>query len=414
MDRLGRPRRDILAYALPGFATSDRTRTNASRLSAALGVDLTEIDITPTARLMLSELGHPFARGIPLYDITFENVQAGLRTDYLFRAANQRGGLVLGTGDLSEIALGWSTYGVGDHMSHYNVNSGIPKTLIQHLIRWVVTTNQFSDDVSHTLARVLNTVISPELIPAAPGEPPQSTQTTIGPYDLHDFFLFHALRYGFTPSKTAFIAWHAWHDPAGGDWPPGYPPSTRVAYQLPDIRQWLTVFVERFFGFSQFKRSAMPNGPKVSLGGSLSPPGETGARPRTPPPASGSTNSSAMSPPHTGNDRPAVLWERGPRAARGPARRPSLQLEDPALSRTSSHRQMLRWKDSRRVFRETPTAEHISGSDSRDLGGKVPSTMVSCTRSATRSAVPVAQCAGVSVRGSSVRPPRTTTARWMR
>ncbi|WP_172650619.1 NAD(+) synthase [Rhodococcus opacus] len=274
MDRLGRPRRDILAYALPGFATSDRTRTNASRLSAALGVDLTEIDITPTARLMLSELGHPFARGIPLYDITFENVQAGLRTDYLFRAANQRGGLVLGTGDLSEIALGWSTYGVGDHMSHYNVNSGIPKTLIQHLIRWVVTTNQFSDDVSHTLGRVLNTVISPELIPAAPGEPPQSTQTTIGPYDLHDFFLFHALRYGFTPSKTAFIAWHAWHDPAGGDWPPGYPPSTRVAYQLPDIRQWLTVFVERFFGFSQFKRSAMPNGPKVSLGGSLSPRGD--------------------------------------------------------------------------------------------------------------------------------------------
>ncbi|ATQ30866.1 NAD(+) synthase [Rhodococcus ruber] len=274
MDRLGRPREDVLAFTLPGFATSDRTRENARRLCRALGVTLEEIDITRAARVMLEDLGHPFARGERVYDITFENIQAGLRTDYLFRAANQRGGLVLGTGDLSEIALGWSTYGVGDQMSHYNVNAGVPKTLIQHLIRWVVSSGQFHAEVGTVLEAVLGTEISPELVPVGEGETPQSTQAAIGPYDLHDFFLFQVLRFGFRPSKIAYLAWQAWHETGAGDWPAGHPEHARRAYDLPEIRRWLGVFVQRFFAFSQFKRSAMPNGPKVAAGGSLSPRGD--------------------------------------------------------------------------------------------------------------------------------------------
>jgi NAD+ synthase (glutamine-hydrolysing) len=271
MDRAGRPRSDILAFTLPGFATSDHTKDNAHKLMRALGVTAAELDITPTARLMLQEMGHPFASGEPVYDITFENVQAGLRTDYLFRLANQHGGIVLGTGDLSELALGWCTYGVGDQMSHYNVNSGVPKTLIQHLIRWVISSGQFDEETDETLAAILDTEISPELVP---GEELQSTESKIGPYALHDFTLFHVLRYGFRPSKIAFLAWHAWHDREAGAWPPNFPEPKRVAYDLPEIRQWLEVFCRRFFAFAQFKRSAMPNGPKVSAGGSLSPRGD--------------------------------------------------------------------------------------------------------------------------------------------
>jgi NAD+ synthase (glutamine-hydrolysing) len=271
MDRAGRPRSDILAWTLPGFATSDHTKDNAHKLMNSLGVSAAELDITPTARLMLKEMGHPFASGEPVYDVTFENVQAGLRTDYLFRLANQRGGIVLGTGDLSELALGWSTYGVGDQMSHYNVNGGVPKTLIQHLIRWVISSGQFDEETGKTLAAILDTEISPELVP---GEEMQSTESKIGPYALHDFTLFHVLRYGFRPSKIAFLAWHAWHDAEAGAWPPGFPEAKRVAYDLPEIRQWLEVFCRRFFAFAQFKRSAMPNGPKVSAGGSLSPRGD--------------------------------------------------------------------------------------------------------------------------------------------
>ncbi|KUN10587.1 NAD synthetase [Streptomyces yokosukanensis] len=271
MDRAGRPRSDILAFTLPGFATSDHTKDNAHRLMRALGVTAAELDITPTARLMLKEIGHPFAAGEPVYDVTFENVQAGLRTDYLFRLANQRGGIVLGTGDLSELALGWSTYGVGDQMSHYNVNSGVPKTLIQHLIRWVIGSEQFGDETGKILAAILDTEISPELVP---GEEMQSTESKIGPYALHDFTLFHVLRHGFRPSKIAFLAWHAWHDREAGAWPPGFPEADRGAYDLAEIRRWLEVFIRRFFAFSQFKRSAMPNGPKVSAGGSLSPRGD--------------------------------------------------------------------------------------------------------------------------------------------
>jgi len=213
-----------------------------------------------------------------VYDVTFENVQAGLRTDYLFRLANQRGGIVLGTGDLSELALGWSTYGVGDQMSHYNVNGGIPKTFIQHLIRWVIGSGQVEDDprgeANRTLQEIVDQEITPELIPTEAGKKPQATEDTIGPYALQDFTLFHVLRFGFRPSKIAFLAMHAWVDASVGEWPPGYPDERHVAYDLPTIRRWLVVFINRFFGFSQFKRSAMPNGPKVAAGGALSPRGD--------------------------------------------------------------------------------------------------------------------------------------------
>ncbi len=274
MDRERRPRSDILAFTLPGFATGEHTRNNAVALSQALGVSFAEIDIRSTATLMLSEMGHPFASGQPVYDVTFENVQAGLRTDYLFRIANQRGGIVLGTGDLSELALGWSTYGVGDQMSHYNVNAGVPKTLIQHLIRWVIASGQFDDAVAVILQSVLDTEITPELVPVGDGEQVQSSEAKVGPYPLQDFTLFHVLRYGFRPAKIAFLAARAWGDPRRGDWPPGYPPDKRPAYSLAEIRQWLAVFAQRYYSFSQFKRSAMPNGPKVSHGGSLSPRGD--------------------------------------------------------------------------------------------------------------------------------------------
>jgi NAD+ synthase (glutamine-hydrolysing) len=274
MDREGRPRSDILGFTLPGFATGERTKGNALRLMRALGVTWEELDITDTARLMLKNLGHPFSAGEPAYDVTFENVQAGLRTDYLFRAANQRDGIVLGTGDLSELALGWCTYGVGDQMSHYNVNGGVPKTLIQHLIRWVASSKQFDAEVNDVLLDVLDTEITPELVPTGEDEEVQSSEAKVGPYALQDFTLFHVLRFGFRPSKIAFLAWHAWSDPAVGAWPPGYPVDERPSYNLAEIKHWLEVFAQRFYQFSQFKRSALPNGPKVSHGGSLSPRGD--------------------------------------------------------------------------------------------------------------------------------------------
>jgi NAD+ synthase (glutamine-hydrolysing) len=274
MDLLGQPRTDILAYTLPGFGTSEGTKRNAHRLMKALGVTARELDIRPAARQMLVDLGHPFGRGEPVYDITFENVQAGLRTDYLFRAANQQGGFVLGTGDLSELGLGWCTYGVGDQMSHYNVNAGVPKTLIQHLIRWVISSHQFDHEVGSILEAILDTEISPELVPAGADQALQSTEGKIGPYELQDFNLFYTLRYGFCPSKIAFMALAAWTDREHGPWPPGFPSERRHQYGLSEIRRWLEVFIQRFFGFSQFKRSAMPNGPKVSAGGSLSPRGD--------------------------------------------------------------------------------------------------------------------------------------------
>ena len=273
-DLLGLPRGNILAYTMPGFATSDHTKANAIKLMQALGVTWHELDIRPAASLMLKDIGHPFASGELRYDATFENVQAGLRTDYLFRLANQHNGIVIGTGDLSELALGWCTYGVCDQMAHYNVNAGVPKTLIQHLIRWAVASGQFAAPVPETLDAILATEISPELIPTREGETPQSTEAVVGPYALQDFSLFYTLRQGFPPSKIAFLALHAWADAAHGAWPPGFPADRRMAYDLPQIRHWLGVFLKRFFAFSQFKRSAMPNGPKVSAGGSLSPRGD--------------------------------------------------------------------------------------------------------------------------------------------
>ncbi|OBH63706.1 NAD(+) synthase [Mycobacterium colombiense] len=274
MDREQRPRSDILAFTLPGFATGEHTKRNAEELCRTLGVTFSEIDIRETAALMLKEMDHPFARGEKLYDVTFENVQAGLRTDYLFRLANQRGGIVLGTGDLSELGLGWSTYGVGDQMSHYNVNGGVPKTLVQHLIRWVISSEQFEPAVSEVLQSVLDTEITPELVPSGEEEELQSSEAKVGPFALQDFSLFHVLRFGFRPSKIAFLAWHAWSDPEHGIWPPGFPEDKRPSYSLKEIRHWLQVFVQRFYSFSQFKRSALPNGPKVSHGGSLSPRGD--------------------------------------------------------------------------------------------------------------------------------------------
>ncbi len=277
MDRLDRPRTNILAYTMPGFATSEVTLTNARSLMRALGVTAGEIDIRPSCMQMLRDIGHPFARGEPVYDVTFENVQAGDRASHLFRLANMHNALVVGTGDLSELALGWATYGVGDHMSHYNVNASVPKTLIQHLIRWVADSGQFDEATSAILRSILSTEISPELVPPDDSDrsrPAQSTQAIIGPYELQDFNLFYITRYGFRPSKVAFLAWNAWRDAGRGDWVPGLPGDERRQYDLATIRRWLEVFLWRFFKTSQFKRSALPNGPKVGSGGSLSPRGD--------------------------------------------------------------------------------------------------------------------------------------------
>ena len=253
VDELKLPRKNILAFTMPGFATGSRTRNQAWQLMRAIGATAEEIDIRPSCMQMLKDLGHPFAKGRKVYDVTFENVQAGERASHLFRLANQREGMVIGTGDLSELALGWATYGVGDQMAHYNVNSSVPKTLIQHLVGWIAESDEFSADVKRALRRVLDTEITPELVPGT-----QRTEDVIGPYELQDFNLYYVLRFGYSPSKVAFLAWSAW----------------RGKYKLPVIRKWLGVFLKRFFGNSQFKRSAMPNGPKVGSGGSLSPRGD--------------------------------------------------------------------------------------------------------------------------------------------
>jgi NAD+ synthase (glutamine-hydrolysing) len=277
MDRMGLPRRNILAYTMPGFATSDTTLKNARRLMESLEVTAGEIDITPACMQMFRDIGHPFAIGKKVYDVTFENVQAGERTSHLFRLANLHNGMVLGTGDLSELALGWMTYGVGDHMSHYNVNVSVPKTLIQYLIRWVVSSRQFTTETSATLESILETEISPELVPHATGDstrPAQRTAESIGPYELQDFNLYYISRYGFRPSKVAFLSHAAWGDKTRGQWPELVPDDKRIDYNLPAIRKWLEVFLHRFFKISQFKRSAIPNGPKVGSGGSLSPRGD--------------------------------------------------------------------------------------------------------------------------------------------
>ncbi len=275
MGRLDRPRDQILAVTMPGFATSERTRTNAWELMRTLGVEAREIDIRESCLQMFRDIDHPFARGEKVYDVTFENVQAGERTSHLFRLANLNGGLVVGTGDLSELALGWATYGVGDHMSHYAVNSSVPKTLIQYLIRWVATTEAFGSDASKVLLDILDTEISPELVPGDDDKTPsQRSEDTIGPYELQDFHLYYLSRYGLRPSTVAWLAEQAWSVETRGEWPDDLPVAKRHQYDRTEIVRWLRVFLGRFFGTSQFKRSCIPNGPKVGSGGSLSPRGD--------------------------------------------------------------------------------------------------------------------------------------------
>jgi NAD+ synthase (glutamine-hydrolysing) len=271
-DLMKRPRTDIIGVTMPGFATTAGTKSSAHALMTELGVDAREVDIKPLAMQMFKDLGHPFARGEKVYDVTFENVQAGLRTDYLFRLANQEGGMVVGTGDLSELALGWTTYGVGDHMSHYNVNASVAKSLVQHLIRWSASSGNYSEGAAKVMRAILAQTISPELIPAGKDGAIQSTEDTIGPYNLHDFFLYQTIRCGASPSRIAFLAHAAWGDAKTGDWPTHV--EDKVAYALPEIVKWLEVFAKRLFITSQFKRSVAPNGPKITNGGSLSPRGD--------------------------------------------------------------------------------------------------------------------------------------------
>jgi NAD+ synthase (glutamine-hydrolysing) len=274
MDRLGLPRANILAYTMPGFATSERTLRQARQLMALVGSTASEIDIRPSCMQMLEDLGHPYSEGKAEYDVTFENVQAGERTNHLFRLANFNHAIVIGTGDLSELALGWCTYGVGDHMSHYNVNASVPKTLITHLVRWVAETGQIGESGTDVLEAILDTDISPELIPGkASGAPEQKTESVIGPYELQDFNLYYTLRFGFAPSKVAFLEHHAWGDRERGAWPENAS-VVRNQYDLADIKRNLGIFLDRFFRQSQFKRTCIPNAPKVGSGGSLSPRGD--------------------------------------------------------------------------------------------------------------------------------------------
>jgi NAD+ synthase (glutamine-hydrolysing) len=273
LDRLGYPRHHLLAYTMPGFATSARTLAQARRLMAAIDCEAHELDIRPSALQMLKDIGHPYTEGLEQYDITFENVQAGERTSHLFRLANLNDAIVVGTGDLSELALGWCTYGVGDHMSHYAINASVPKTLIQHVIRWVADTHRFGPEASATLIEILATQISPELVPAREGEPEQDTEAIVGPYELQDFNLYFTLRFGYAPPKIAFLAWSAWHDRMRGAWP-DIPDEKRNQYTLAQVKHHLRTFLYRFFQVSQFKRSCIPNAPKVGSGGSLSPRGD--------------------------------------------------------------------------------------------------------------------------------------------
>ena len=274
MDALDLPRSNILAVTMPGFATSSRTLQQARKLMEVVGCTASEIDIRPSCLQMLKDLGHPYADGKPVYDITFENVQAGERTNHLFRIANFNNAIVIGTGDLSELALGWCTYGVGDHMSHYSVNASVPKTLITHLVRWVAESGRLGDEGAQVLLDVLGTDVSPELVPGgADDKPVQKSEDSIGPYELQDFNLYYTLRYGFAPTKVAFLALAAWRDREAGAWPEGGHVA-RNQYDLAAIKRNLKIFLDRFFRLSQFKRTCVPNAPKVGSGGSLSPRGD--------------------------------------------------------------------------------------------------------------------------------------------
>jgi NAD+ synthase (glutamine-hydrolysing) len=240
-DELGLARAAVHAVTMPGFGTSSRTRANAERLAHACGVSLETVDITAGCLQQFRDIGHDRA----VQDVTFENVQARYRTMVLMNRANQLQALVLGTGDLSEIALGWNTFN-GDHMSHYNVNAGVPKTLVRHVVRWAASQPQFAS-ARAVLDDVLNTPISPELVAGGqPGAVFQKTEEIIGPYELHDFFLYHFARWESRPAKIQALAEQAFEG----------------RYDAATIRRWLRVFVTRFFG-NQWKRSVMPDGPKV-------------------------------------------------------------------------------------------------------------------------------------------------------
>jgi NAD+ synthase (glutamine-hydrolysing) len=249
--QLGRDR--LLAVTMPGLGTTTRTRQNAERLARALGAEFRELPIGELSGIVFAAIGHPPEQE----DVTFENVQAWLRKILLFATASQRRGIDVGTGDLSEIALGWCTYG-GDHLSHYGVNAGVPKTLITYLITWVAEVIFAGDAAVQAVLRdVLATPISPELLRPKDGEIVQRSEDVVGPYELHDFFLYHVLRFGAGPRRLARLALHAFDG----------------RYELAEIRRWLIVFVRRFFA-NQFKRDAIPDGPKVGSGGALSPRGD--------------------------------------------------------------------------------------------------------------------------------------------
>ena len=250
-DMLGKSRRGVIGITMPGFGTTDRTYTNAIRLMQQLGITIREISIKDACLQHFKDIGHSPDQ----HDTIYENSQARERTQILMDAANQTNGIVVGTGDLSELALGWATYN-GDHMSMYGVNASIPKTLVQHLVRWVANSTD-EPVIRETLLDIIDTPISPELIPAnEDGQIKQKTEDLVGPYELHDFFLYHMIRSGFHPRKIFMLACNAFKD----------------VYDEETIKHWLTTFYKRFFS-QQFKRSCMPDGPKVGSI-SLSPRGD--------------------------------------------------------------------------------------------------------------------------------------------
>ena len=250
-DRLGLSRRGIVGITMPGFGTTNRTYTNAVNLMKLLGITIREISIKDSCIQHFKDLGHD----INNHDVTYENGQARERTQILMDAANQMNGLVIGTGDLSELALGWATYN-GDHMSMYGVNASVPKTLVRHLVKWVA--EDIEDESTRTVLHdIVDTPISPELIPAdAQDNITQKTEDLVGPYELHDFFLYYTLRWGFRPEKIYFLAREAFG----------------TEYTVDVIKHWLKIFFRRFFA-QQFKRSCLPDGPKVGSC-SLSPRGD--------------------------------------------------------------------------------------------------------------------------------------------
>ena len=256
-DKLGMPRKDILGVTMPGFGTTDRTYKNALSLMESLGIEMREISIADAVRQHFKDIGHD----IDNHDVTYENSQARERTQILMDLSNKEGAMVVGTGDLSELALGWATYN-GDHMSMYGVNASIPKTLIRYLVRSVAESDGIDKKSHDTLLDIIDTPISPELTPAdEKGNIKQKTEDLVGPYELHDFFLYYMLRHGFSPKKILFLAKHAFKTD-----------TSEEKYDEETIKRWLGVFMRRFFS-QQFKRSCLPDGPKVGSV-SLSPRGD--------------------------------------------------------------------------------------------------------------------------------------------